>query len=44
MEVAHITTREHGDVPGRAASGDHLDLQGLCRNGSASLDGGTLES
>lgn len=29
--MAHIATRKHGDVPGWAATGDHVDVQGLCR-------------
>ena len=29
MSMAHITTREHGDVPGQA----DVNVQGLCING-----------
>ena len=29
MSVAHITTREHGDVPGRGPARYHLDVQVL---------------
>lgn len=29
MPVAHIATKEHGDVPGWAASGDNVVVLGL---------------
>ena len=36
MSVAHITTREHGDILARSGElRDHLDVQGLCRIGHA---------
>ena len=34
MSVAHITTREYGEVPGQAATGDHVDIQRFCLTGS----------
>lgn len=33
MSMAHITTREHGDVLGPGSHWYHLDVQGLCRTG-----------
>jgi hypothetical protein len=35
MSMAHITTREHGDSLVRAAFGDYVDVQGLCRTDPA---------
>lgn len=32
MFEAHITTREHGDIPG-AAAGDYMNVQGLHSTG-----------
>lgn len=34
MSMSHITTREHGDAPGRVPVRDHLDIQGLGITGS----------
>jgi hypothetical protein len=35
VSMVHIATRKHGDIPGWAAAGEHMDVQGLCRTGPA---------
>lgn len=35
MSVAHIYTREHGDIPGGAAARNYVNVQGLYRSGPA---------
>lgn len=44
MSMAHITTRGHWDVPVRVVTGDHMDVQGLCRKGLTLTGCDDLES
>lgn len=34
-EHPHVSTGEHGDVPGQDSCRDHIDVQGLCIAGHA---------